>query len=363
MSLIDHFYGHEEKAAGRLLDQFKNAADLKALAKSYAAQVQDLEDAIFEVILERILELAEGVQLTVLGAIVQQPRTTAIDKDFRTAIRAKIAINLSSGTAEELINLATLILAGETFEIRDEPPAQVRITILDLLTLNPAQIQDLLELADLGGVRLLLNYTTSVVLANQLKYADDAGVSSGTPYGYLYRANVMPNPKAFDLWNMLQVTVDPNVETAPDGTTTADKIEEDATTNPHYIWEDSSPAIGVGELGEFSVYAKRDERSWIYLTHNGPPFTVFFDLSTGAVGSGTGPFVKATITDMGSNWYKCTVFFVGTGNTTYRIGVTTGDVTTSHAGVLGWGVFVWNAWVKGETEIEVDGGKLVSVED
>jgi len=183
--LIDQRGDHEALAVSRFLDQFKNAAKLKALAASYAAQIQDLEDAAFEVILERVLDNAVGAQLTVIGKIVQQPRTTADDAEFKTAIRARIAINLSHGTPEDLIKVAGLILTGgERFEIREEPPAQIRITVLDPITITPELAQDLLDSADAGGVRLLLNYTSTITDARKFTFSDALGSpTTGAGFG------------------------------------------------------------------------------------------------------------------------------------------------------------------------------------
>ncbi len=165
--LIPHFTDHEGRVS-RFIEQFSKKPNLDALTKSYLKQVQDLEDAMFEVLLKRELENAVGVQLTILGKIVQQPRTTADDNRFRTAIRARIAINLSHATAFDLIKVAGLILQefGETFEIRDEPPAQVRVTVIDPLTSADADLMfTLLEETDAAGVRLVLQWNSALATA------------------------------------------------------------------------------------------------------------------------------------------------------------------------------------------------------
>lgn len=160
--LVAQFTDHEGRVS-RFIEQWQNKADLEALARSYLKQIQDLEDALFEIILERDLDNALGVQLTVIGDIVQQPRTTSDDTRFRTMIRARIAINLSDATGEDVIGVARLLLFnGETFEIRDEPPAQVRVTVIEPLTsADPDLMQLLLKSAAAAGVRLLFNYTTT----------------------------------------------------------------------------------------------------------------------------------------------------------------------------------------------------------
>ena len=180
--LIAQFTDHEGRVS-RLIEQFKNKLDLEALLRSYLKQVQDLEDALFEIILERDLDNAVGVQLTTIGNIVQQPRTTPDDNRFRTAIRARIAINLSDSTIEDVIRVASLLLQefNETFEVRDEPPAQFRVTVIDpLQSADSDLLQLLLDEADAGGVRLLLQFNNSLTAnVDKLLLEDSISGSSG----------------------------------------------------------------------------------------------------------------------------------------------------------------------------------------
>ena len=162
--LIEQRTDHEELAVSRFLDQFKDSVKVKALAESYAAQIQDLEDATFEVILERVLDNAVGVQLTTIGAIVGQPRTTSNDDHYKMAIRARIAINVSESTPEDLILITILLLAIEeqSFKIVEEPPCQARIVVIDPINptlADPYLMQDLLDGADPAASRLLLDWT------------------------------------------------------------------------------------------------------------------------------------------------------------------------------------------------------------
>lgn len=164
-------------AISLFIEQFSEKPNLDALTDSYLSQIQDLENATFEVLLKRELDTAIGVQLTALGAIVQQPRTTPDDNRYRTAIRARIAINLSHATAFDLIRVAGLILQqfGETFEIRDEPPAQVRVTVIDPLVSADADLLFLLlEETDPAGVRLVVQYNNALpVAADKLLLSDE----------------------------------------------------------------------------------------------------------------------------------------------------------------------------------------------
>lgn len=153
---------HEALAVSRFIDQFKDKAKLAALLASYAEQIQDIEDAAFEVMLERSLDNAVGIQLQILAKIVGAPITTSVDDELRIIIRTQIAINLSDGTPEDLINILRLVLllSGETFRITEEPPHQVRLTIDDPLSsiVNPNTTVTLLDSADMGSIRILLSY-------------------------------------------------------------------------------------------------------------------------------------------------------------------------------------------------------------
>jgi len=158
-----------EGAVRRFIEQFKSKPDLETLARIYLRQIQDLEDATFEVILERDLDNAVGVQLETIGKIVGQVRTTPDDDRYRTAIRARIAINLSDATAEDVIKVAKLLLDefGESFTLRDEPPAQFRVTVHDPLQSADADLlHQLLDEADAGGVRLMLVWNETLATAS-----------------------------------------------------------------------------------------------------------------------------------------------------------------------------------------------------
>jgi hypothetical protein len=176
--LIEHFTDHEGRVS-RFIEEFKNKPDLEALARIYLRQIQDIEDAAFEVILERDLDNAIGVQLSTIGKIVKQARTTSDDDRFRTAIRARIAINLSDSTAEDVIKVARLLLQefGESFELRDEPPAQLRVTIHDPLQSAEADlVHELLGATKAGGVRLVLVWHKSLAaVTNKLLLGSTTG--------------------------------------------------------------------------------------------------------------------------------------------------------------------------------------------
>lgn len=163
---------------GRFVEQLKDKPMFDALAKSYLDEVQELENALYEIILERLLENAVGAQLTNIGKIVGAPRTTDNDVDYKSQVRAKIAINLSDGTPEDIITVMALIVGHENFHIKEEPGMQLRVVLHEPLVITPSIVVKLLDAADIGGGRLLLNYTTSLVESNKLKFGSTTSIGT-----------------------------------------------------------------------------------------------------------------------------------------------------------------------------------------
>ena len=152
------------------------------------------------------------------------------------------------------------------------------------------------------------------------------------------RTNLALRSEEFNLiWSQLNVTITANVTTAPDGTSTADKLVENATNNQHRIDQTTTSAIGTNT---FSVFAKKSERDsiWLRVGTSG----AYFDLTNGTV-SGATAGVTTSIVNYGNGWYKCSIVRTSTvANEVVRInlaiwinGTYLGDGTS--------GLFIWGA--------------------
>ena len=154
-------------------------------------------------------------------------------------------------------------------------------------------------------------------------------------------------------WGLNAASATPNVTTSPDGTTSADKLVEAASTATHGL-DAPAAAVTAGTTYTGSLYAKASERRYLFvaLTYSG--FTsgngVCFDLQTGTiVGSGTGSASAGAITPVGNGWYRCSVTLAATVSGTF-IGapaVYLSDTATnslkSYTGDGTSGAFVWGA--------------------
>jgi hypothetical protein len=141
--------------------------------------------------------------------------------------------------------------------------------------------------------------------------------------------------------------------TAPDGTSTADSIIEDSTTNVHRL--DQDVTVSSAELDYcFGVAIKAGARTWARLSMlestGGTTLQAYFDLSTGVVGTtGTGANwanIRTSVVSLGNGWYAC--YIVGrktsAGTTiTARIATASADNTASYLGDGTSNIYAWRA--------------------
>ncbi len=153
---------HVADALSNRIQQFKNKEDFADLIRIYVEQVQDLEDALFQVLLDTTLNTSIGEQLDNLGEIVGEDRLSRNDEDYRQALRVRILINKSSGTIEEILEIAkTFTQDSGLIEIKEFSPASLTIQVTNQLLVDALRLAIALDAARSAGVGLQLLYTLS----------------------------------------------------------------------------------------------------------------------------------------------------------------------------------------------------------
>lgn len=110
---------HTEAGLDTLLAEFQQASKLKSWLAAHLDQVQDLEDGMQPLLASHSIDIAVGVGLDVIGAILGLPRGGLIvDDDYRLRLRAEVAINNSEGTQFDLINVLQLLIGLPTKDIQ-----------------------------------------------------------------------------------------------------------------------------------------------------------------------------------------------------------------------------------------------------
>jgi hypothetical protein len=110
------------------------------------APIQDLENAIQQLLTERTVDRAIGVQLDVIGRLVKQRREGRLDDDYRRHLRARIKANRSSGIVEEWLAIAELIVYDDDayYQIDQQGVAGAVLRVLDV-AITEAVADDLIS--------------------------------------------------------------------------------------------------------------------------------------------------------------------------------------------------------------------------
>lgn len=141
-------------------------------------------------------------------------------------------------------------------------------------------------------------------------------------------------------WNPDKSAMTVNAAVAPDGTTSATKINPTSSSNP-IIYISQSGSSGIWTQ---SFYAKAAGMSWVYIrpANNDSGKVIWFNVTTGVVGTSLGGYT-GIITNVGNGWYRCSVTSTASITPSFAvIGPTDADNST-FATVSSNGIYVWGA--------------------
>lgn len=109
------FTTHVSQGLKRLLVQFQGQPNFEGQLTSFLNQVQEIEDMLYSLIVERYLDDAIGEQLDGIGRVVGELRLGKDDTDYRTALQGRIRSNRADSRVEDIHFLFSLLLPGFTF--------------------------------------------------------------------------------------------------------------------------------------------------------------------------------------------------------------------------------------------------------
>jgi hypothetical protein len=103
------------------------ATNLHKLLEAFGNQVQDLENALWTILLDTYLDVATGINLDRFGNLVGQAREGFDDTAFREAIRIRILINLCESTPEEILKIFSRLTQNAPLELNEYFPAALTL--------------------------------------------------------------------------------------------------------------------------------------------------------------------------------------------------------------------------------------------
>lgn len=176
---------HATEALANLVSQFQGKTYLAGVLIAFVNQIQELENVCFELLSQRWLDNAEGAQLDGFGSIVGEAREGRTDDDYRLAIRARILLNLSSGTPEDIIALTRALTDGAMVSLTEYFPAYFTVEIPDPLasTELAEKIEYFIDQASPAGVGSGLIYIVSPV-GEEFTFAEADIPTSSTTQGW-----------------------------------------------------------------------------------------------------------------------------------------------------------------------------------
>lgn len=159
---IERIPDHADRAVDRLPAHQRTRQSIEKMIRAITAPVQEVEDALFSLLLIASVDSASGDALDKLGRIVGQPRNGLWDADYRVWIRARQRVNRSSGTIPELLAVLRSIFPPEvTVSVSPEFPAGLRIRARGVELRNPDAVAALIKEACAGGIQTIFDFLTA----------------------------------------------------------------------------------------------------------------------------------------------------------------------------------------------------------
>lgn len=126
--MADQITDHSDRAKTLLLSQYREKPNFNNVVEIFASHIQDLETVYFDLLLNRALDTAAGVQLDGLGDILGEEREGRSDTDYRAALSIRIKINISSGEPETLMEIFAALTDATQVSYSEFYPAGAQLT-------------------------------------------------------------------------------------------------------------------------------------------------------------------------------------------------------------------------------------------
>jgi hypothetical protein len=190
--------------------------------------------------------------------------------------------------------------------------------------------------------------------AGNAMYYDSTGALTWAPANLALYSQQVTNAA----WTNTAATLTADVTTAPDGTSTADKLAETTANSLHGV-ATSTATVTAGSIVCTSAYLKAGEIRYAILDASdfvAKNYAVLFDLQTGTVVGNKTDFpsfsapLSSSIQSVGNGWYRCAVIVqLDAAVTTANLGVflnKSGSTSTGYAFVgtgTTDGIYIWGA--------------------
>ncbi len=154
------------------------------LITTFVLETQEVEDAMYDTYVKCGIYTAIGAQLDIVGLLVGELRVGRSDELYRTAILARIQLNVGAGEPDTIINAIKQWMNPSRIDFSEPYPAYFTLFIQSLINIpNIATIIKEISPAGVGS--------TVSVLPSNLKPLT-FGTAKGTPADFTIQYNPLP---------------------------------------------------------------------------------------------------------------------------------------------------------------------------
>lgn len=142
-----------------LLAQDRSKTNWRAVARAIGDAMQLVENDVFDLPLSMTLNSATDAALDKVGAMVDEPRMGLDDEAYRRFIRAKILVNMSEGTPEELLTIFRAITGSDDCRHFDMFPGGFTLVTIRQTPMTDAEmrrVRRMMTAAKAAGVAMEL---------------------------------------------------------------------------------------------------------------------------------------------------------------------------------------------------------------
>lgn len=158
---VTEISNHKEVALARLREQYKDLPNLEALLVPMLIQIQELETVFIDLRDKRSIYDSVGAQLDAWGVVLNRARNGLSDSDYRLVLLGEVAVNVSKGTPEDMIQVFRIFTQPTYVSLNEIFPAKLQLTSVGGVPIGSVDdIKDAVRRACPAGVAIDL-FTTA----------------------------------------------------------------------------------------------------------------------------------------------------------------------------------------------------------
>lgn len=160
---------HPGTGVDLLLQQFKGKDAIEWLLKSYLIQAQDVEDALWSILVSTDIDVATDAQLDGIGTLVGEERRGSTDATYRARIKVRILINRSNGRHGEILTILCRLFGLEdtpdSVRLRSRAPGAIDVQVFAAIPVSGSDAGLVLRSSKPAGVEAEGAYPSTTLAA------------------------------------------------------------------------------------------------------------------------------------------------------------------------------------------------------